>query len=100
MLELLLVAGGVGTMLAVGVCEKWRHAQGGVPAPLTDRPTWQAAANELARTLRPLETEVRAYLDENQDMGVVVLVRGLDPELKLRSTGRTTGDVEVGHLGF
>ena len=31
---------------------------------------------------------------------MVVTVRGLDPTFKLRTTGRTTDDVEVGHLGF
>lgn len=101
MLEgLLITIGGIGAMLAVGAWEKWRRARGSVVASLSEHPAWEAVADELVRALRPLETEVRAYRDENEEVGIMILVRGVDPAFRLRSTGRTTGDVEVGHLGF
>src|SRR5690349_5165379 len=101
MLEsVLIAAGGIGAMLAVGLYEKWRRGQGRVAAALSEHPAWEKVADELARTLRPLETEVRAFRDENDEAGLVIFVRGMDPGFTLRSTGRTTGDAEVGHLGF
>src|SRR5262245_56828804 len=101
MLEGLLISiGGIGAMLAAGAWEKWRRARGRVLASLSEHPAWEAVADELVRALRPLETEVRASRDENEAVGVVVLARGVDPAIELRSTGRTTGDVETGHLGF
>jgi hypothetical protein len=101
MLEgLLITIGGIGAMLAVGAWERWRRARGRVVASLGEHPAWEAIADELVRALRPLETEVRAYRDENDAAGVLILARGVDPAFKLRSAGRTTGDVETGHLGF
>jgi hypothetical protein len=70
---------------------EWRE-----PAP----DSWQAGVDELARAAFPLSVTVEAFRDENADLGLVAIVRGLDPALKIRSTGRTTGDVETGHLGF
>src|SRR5262245_20893788 len=101
MLEgLLITVGGIGIMLAVGLWEKWRRGTGRLLAPLSERSAWRPVAEELVRAVRPLETEFQAYRDENDARGLVILVRGLDPGLTLRSTGRTTGDVDVGHLGF
>jgi hypothetical protein len=96
----LLAVGGIGVMLAVGALEKWRRAQGRVRASLSEHPAWEAVADELVRALQPLEAEVEAYRDENEDVGVVVLVHGVDPGFVLRMSDGRTGDVEVGHLGF
>jgi hypothetical protein len=96
----LIAAGGIGAMLAMGLYAKWSRGAGRVAASLREHPAWEAVADELVRALRPLKTEVRGYRDENDDTGMVILVRGVDPGFTLRSTGRTTGDVEVGHLGF
>ncbi len=101
MLEgLLVAAGGIGVMLAVGAWEIWRRQQGRLLTSVSEYPDWETVADELAQAARPLETELRAYRDENDARGLVILVRGIDPAFRLRSTGRTTGDVEVGHLGF
>jgi hypothetical protein len=70
---------------------KWRE-----PAP----ESWQASADQLARALFPLSVTLEAFRDENAALGMVALVRGLDASIILRSTGRTMGDVETGHLGF
>jgi hypothetical protein len=43
---------------------------------------------------------VQVFRDENDQPGLVALVRGLDPTFRLRASGRRTSDVEVGHLGF
>ena len=97
----LIGAVGIGVMLAVGAFEKWRRQRG---YSLTERerehPLLDAFAEDLARAALSLDTEVKMFRDENDEPGLVALVRGLDPTFKLRTTGRTTGDVEVGHLGF
>lgn len=98
----LVAAGGIGCMLAIGAWEKWRRRRGysygqheKQPHPLMN-----AVADALARAAHPLNTAVEMFRDEDDNPGVVALVRGLDPTFKLRSIGRTTGDVEVGHRGF
>ena len=98
----LIGAAGILVMLSIGAYEKWKRrqapsrAQWREPAP----PAWQPIAADLARAVSPLSATVEAFRDENDAQGMVAIVRGLDPSLTLRSTGRTTGDVETGHLGF
>ena len=88
-------------MLAVGAFEKWRRRGGYfLTESETGHPLAEGFADALARAARPLDTAVQMFRDENDYPGVVAHVRGLDPTFTLRTTGRTTGDVEVGHLGF
>jgi hypothetical protein len=70
---------------------EWRH-----PAP----GSWQGVGFELARAVSPLSATVEAVRDEDGVEAAVVIVYGMNRTLKLRSTGRTMGDVEIGHLGF
>jgi hypothetical protein len=97
----LIGAGGIGLMLAIRAFEKWRRRRGyAFGERETEHPASQEIAATLARAAHPLDTSVQMFRDENDAPGVVAVIRGLDPTFKLRTTGRTTGDVEVGHIGF
>lgn len=97
----LIAAGGIGLMLALGAFEKWRRRRGySFGERETQHPASDAIAATLARAADPLRTEVKMFRDEDDSPGVVALVRGLDPTFKLRTTGRTAGDVVLGHVGF
>jgi hypothetical protein len=82
--------------------ERWKRRQAPSRArwrePAPD--SWQAGVDELARAAFPLSVTVEAFRDEDGHLGMVAMVRGLDPSIMLRSTGRTEGDVQTGHLGF
>lgn len=98
---LIIGVAGIGLMLAIGAFEKWRRRRGySLSAREREHPLAEQFADQLARAAHPLDTAIEMFRDEDDDPGVVVLVRGLDPTFKLRTTGRTTGDVEVGDLGF
>jgi hypothetical protein len=97
----LIGAGGIGLMLAIGAFEKWRRRRGySFGERETEHPASHALAASLARAAHPLRTESRMFRDENDSPGVVALIRGLDPTFTLRTSGRTSGDVETGHIGF
>jgi hypothetical protein len=97
----LIGAGGIGLMLAIGAFEKWRRRRGyAFGEHETKHPASDAIAATLARAAYPLDTSVQMFRDENDAPGIVAFIRGLDPALALRTTGRTTGDVEVGHVAF
>jgi hypothetical protein len=97
----LLGVGGIGLMLAIGAFEKWRRRRGYAFGDReTEHPASHAIAATLARAAHPLDTSVQMFRDENDLPGVVALIRGLDPTFTLRTTGRTTGDLELGHIGF
>lgn len=100
MFELVIALGGIGTLLAVGWFEKRKRQHGGDRAPSGMHPAWEAVGDELVRAVRPLDAEVQVFRDERERPGLVALIRGLDTDFRLRSTGHTTGDLEVGHLGF
>jgi hypothetical protein len=100
--SVLIGAAGIAVMLAVGAYEKWKRrsapsrAKWREPAP----GSWEPVAADLARAMSPLTATVEAYRDENNEQGMVAIVSGVDASITLRSTGRTEGDVETGHLGF
>ena len=97
-----MAAAGIAVMLAIGAYEKWKRrtapsrAKWREPAP----DSWQPVADDLTRAVFPLNATVEGFRDEDDALGMVAIVRGLDASIKLRSTGRTEGDVETGHLGF
>ncbi|HET9317411.1 MAG TPA: HEAT repeat domain-containing protein [Vicinamibacteria bacterium] len=100
--ELLIGTAGILALLAVGAYEKWKRrtapsrAESREPAPHS----WRPVANALARAVSPLSASLEAFRDENHAQAMVAIVYGMNRSLKLRSTGRTEGDVETGHLGF
>ena len=100
--SILLAAGGIGVFLAIGAYVKW-HGRRAPSRPEWRQPapaSWQPVAFELARAVSPLSATVESVLDENGEQAMVAIVWGMNRSLRLRSTGRTTGDVETGHLGF
>ncbi len=98
----LIGAAAIAVMLAIGAYEKWKRrtapsrAKWREPAPAS----WRPVAEDLARAMSPLSATVEAFRDENNEQGMVAIVSGMDASITLRSTGRTEGDVETGHLGF
>ena len=88
-------------LLAVRAHLNWSRREGrfvGPPLKSGD-PTFDGVAEQLARAAFPLKTEIQ-MAREHDTLGLVALIRGVDPHIRLGTTGRTTGDVEVGHLGF
>lgn len=89
-------------LVAVGEYEKWSRREGRFVAPTLEPgdPTFDGVAEQLARAAFPLQNELQVFRDQNGWLGLVALIRGVDPGISLGTTGQTTGDVEVGHLGF
>lgn len=90
----------VAYVLALWRFYPWRELAGGVPPRETAHPIECVFAERLRHVAHPLETAVKMFRDQDDRPGVVALVRGLDAGFSLRSTGRATGDVEVGHGRF
>ena len=93
---------GLLTLVAVGEYEKRSRRKGrfATTSLKPGDPTFEAVAEQLARAAFPLKNELQVFRDENDWLGLVALIRGIDPGISLGTTGRTTGDLEVGHLGF
>jgi hypothetical protein len=93
---------GLLALWAVGAYEKWSRREGRFATPSLEPgdPTFEGVAERLARAAFPLENELQVFRDQNDSLGLVALIRGADPGISLGTTGQTTGDVEVGHLGF
>jgi hypothetical protein len=97
----LVAALGLLALLAVREQQKRIRREGRFVTPSLEPgdPTFDAVAERLARAAFPLQTELQMGRDYD-GLGLVALIRGLDPGIRLDTTGRTTGNVEVGHRGF
>jgi hypothetical protein len=103
LLGMLLVAVvGLLALYAVRTHMTWSLREGRFVHPPLEPgdPALEAVAERLARAAFPLENELKMVRGRDDSLGLVALIRGVDPGLSLGTTGRTTGDVEVGHLGF
>jgi hypothetical protein len=103
LLGMLLVAV-VGLLLlyAVRTHQTWSLREGRFVHPPLEPgdPALEVVAERLARAAFPLDNELKMVRGQDGSLGLVALIRGVDPGISLGTTGRTTGDVEVGHLGF
>jgi len=93
---------GLLALVAVGEYEKRSRREGRfvTPSLKSGDPAFDGVAEQLARAAFPLENELQVFRDQNGWLGLVALIRGVDARISLGTTGPTTGDVEVGHLGF
>ena len=98
----LVAAVGLLALRAVREHATWSRREGRFVGPSLGPgdPTFDGVAEQLARAAFPLQTELQMAREHDGSLGLVAFIRGLDPHIRLGTTGRTTGDVEVGHLAF